>query len=147
MDNKKTIEALNGLLSEVQVTYMNVKGYHWNIKGQNFFQLHEKYEELYNELAENGDEIAERILMLEGKPLHSYSDFVKKASVKEVTDVEDGMETVKSFLEDLKVLMKKEREMISIAEEQEDHVTVDLATGMLVSQEKTKWMLKSFLSK
>ncbi len=146
MENDKTIGKLNELLSDVQVAYMNVKGFHWNVKGQNFFMLHEKYEELYNELAENGDEIAERILMLEGKPLHSYSDFIKHASVKEIVDISEGKETVKAFLNDLDILMKKERELIAIAEDSDDDVTADLAIGMLESQEKTKWMLKSFLS-
>jgi starvation-inducible DNA-binding protein len=147
MNNEQTIKALNELLSDVQVFYMNVKGYHWNVTGQHFFKLHEEYEELYNELAENGDEIAERILMLEGQPLHAYSDFIKKASIKEETNVSDGFETAQGVLNGIKKLMVKEREVIATAEKQEDHVTVDLITGMLVSQEKRQWMLKAFLNK
>ncbi len=46
----KLAEALNSLLANYQVFYMNTRGYHWNIKGKEFFELHAKFEEIYTDL-------------------------------------------------------------------------------------------------
>ena len=79
----KIIEKLNTLLATYSVQYMNTRGFHWNIKGKEFFELHVKFEEIYNALVLQIDEIAERILTLEGTPLHSYSDNVKHSLISE----------------------------------------------------------------
>ena len=63
---------------------MNVRGYHWNIKGKQFFVLHAKFEEVYNNLNEMADEVAERILILGGKPLHSFSEYLKISEIEEI---------------------------------------------------------------
>jgi len=109
------VDKLNAYLSNVQVTYMNVRGYHWNIEGKQFFALHEKFEEAYDKLNEMADEIAERILMLGGKPLHSFSDYLKITSVKERLNVSTADDTVKSFLEDIAILLENERDILSLA--------------------------------
>ncbi|MFP3527074.1 ferritin-like domain-containing protein, partial [Pantoea sp. SIMBA_072] len=64
LDQKKAEQLgdkLNELLSNYQVFYMNVRGFHWNIKGERFFELHAKFEETYDDLLLKIDEIAERI--------------------------------------------------------------------------------------
>ena len=40
---------LNNLLASYQILYMNVRGFHWNIRGNQFFELHLKFEEIYND--------------------------------------------------------------------------------------------------
>lgn len=67
-------DKLNVLLSNLQVLYINTRGFHWNIKGDNFFELHLKFEEFYTDLQQKIDEVAERILTLGHVPDHSYSD-------------------------------------------------------------------------
>lgn len=47
---KKLADELNGLLATYQVFYTNVRGYHWNVRGVNFFELHAKFEEIYDDL-------------------------------------------------------------------------------------------------
>jgi starvation-inducible DNA-binding protein len=69
---------LNQLLADYQVFYQNLRGLHWNIKGREFFELHLKFEELYNDAVLKIDEIAERILTLEGEPFHTFSDYLAK---------------------------------------------------------------------
>ena len=71
---EKLVIELNVLLADYEVFYQNLRGLHWNIKGREFFELHEKFEELYKEAFEKIDEIAERVLTLEGEPLHTYTD-------------------------------------------------------------------------
>ena len=75
------LEKLNSYLSDVQVNYMNVRGYHWYVVGKQFFALHSKFEEIYNNLNEMADEVAESVLMLEEKPLYSFTDYIKITSV------------------------------------------------------------------
>ena len=82
-NNSKLVERLNRLLADYQIFYQNLRGLHWNVKGPQFFMLHEKYEELYNEAAETVDEVAERILMIGGQPLHTFTDYLKTAELKE----------------------------------------------------------------
>jgi starvation-inducible DNA-binding protein len=143
--SKEMNAKLNGLLANVQVFYMNVRGFHWNITGKNFFKLHEKFEELYDDLAEKADEIAERILMLEGKPVHSYSEYLKISGIKETTDVSTDKATVKEVLDGLLVLLRHEREIAALAADNGDEGTVDLMTGYISGQEKLVWMLNAFM--
>lgn len=142
---KEMTEMLNSYLSNVQITYMNVRGYHWNIVGKQFFALHEKFEGVYNNLNEMADEIAERILMLGGKPLHSFSDYLKVASVKERLKLTSTDETVKALLEDIAKLLENERKILSLASDNKDEGTVGLMSGYIGEQEKMIWMFNALL--
>ncbi len=143
--SNQMVKKLNELLSNVQVSYMNVRGFHWNITGKYFFKLHENYEELYNDLNEKADEIAERILMLNGQPLHSFSEYLKVSGITEKTNVSTDTATVKEVLNTLDNLLKLEREIASVAAENGDDGTVDLVTGYISGQEKMVWMYNAFL--
>ena len=70
------IDSLQQLLADYQIYYANLRGFHWNIKGHDFFVLHSKFEEMYNDTAEKIDAIAERILQLGGTPANKYSDYL-----------------------------------------------------------------------
>ena len=141
----KMSDHLNNLLSNVQVSYMNVRGFHWNIVGKQFFQLHSKYEELYDQLAEMADEVAERILMLGGKPVHAFSKYLKTASIKEKEDVSSTEATLNEVIAETKVLLQAEREILKLAADNNDDGTVDLMTGYISGQEKMLWMLSAFM--
>src|SRR5690554_2820375 len=112
LDKQKTVklaESLNDLLSNYQIFYMNVRGYHWNIKGDNFFELHAKFEELYDDLLLKVDEIAERVLTLGHRPSHSYSTYIERSEVSERKDVSDGKQAVENILESFATLISKQR--------------------------------------
>jgi starvation-inducible DNA-binding protein len=141
----KMTEMLNAYLSNVQISYMNVRGYHWNIVGKQFFQLHEKFEELYNSLNEMADEIAERILMLEGKPVHSFSNYIKLASIPEKENVASSEATVKEVINETKELLNQEREIVKLAADNGDDGTVNLVSGFIDAQEKMIWMYNALL--
>ena len=93
---------LNDLLANYQLFYMNVRGFHWNIKGNKFFELHVKFEELYNDLQIKIDEIAERVLTLESTPKHSFTDYLETSEIKSLTNITGSEETVNSVLESFK---------------------------------------------
>ncbi|NLB85922.1 MAG: DNA starvation/stationary phase protection protein [Bacteroidales bacterium] len=142
---KQINEKLNVFLSDVQIVYMNLRGYHWNIVGKHFFALHEKYEEIYDVVNDMADEIAERIIMLGGVPVHAYSKYIKMANIKEKENVITAEATLKEVIAELNQLLDIEREIIEFAGENGDEGTVDMVTGYISEQEKTIWMLNALL--
>ncbi|MDI5932450.1 Dps family protein [Halomonas sp. M4R5S39] len=138
-------EKLNELLANYQIFYMNVRGYHWNVKGRQFFQLHEKFEELYTDLLTKVDEVAERILTLGHQPVHAYSDYVKVSKITEDKNVHDGEACVRGVLEGYQTLIELQRELLSLASDADDEGTAAQAGDYIREQEKTVWMLGAYL--
>ncbi|MBD3658052.1 Dps family protein [Marinobacter sp.] len=138
-------DALNDLLSNYQIFYMNVRGYHWNIKGANFFELHLKFEELYNDLLLKIDEIAERVLTLGHRPAHAYSSYIERSEVPERKDVSDGREAMENVVDSFARLIAKQRELLALAGDANDEGTVALMSDYISQQEKTVWMYRSYL--
>lgn len=141
---KDLTEKLNDLLANYQLYYQNLRGFHWNLKGNDFFTLHVKFEELYNAAQESIDEIAERIVTLEAVPLHTYSDYVAKSDIEEHKNVTTSADSVNKVVENLSILINKEREALEVADSAGDESTVDMMTELIRFQEKTMWMLNSF---
>ena len=144
-DSKKIVEKLNELLSNYQIFYMNVRGFHWNIKGSDFFVYHEKFEELYNDSLHNIDEIAERILTLGLVPLHSFSAYKKASTIKEVENVAESKESLQIILEGLKQLLILEREILVLSSSIGDEGSVSLMSDYITEQEKLVWMFSASL--
>lgn len=143
---ENTTRELQVLLSDFQVFYTNLRGFHWNIKGRGFFQLHEAYEKMYDDAAGKVDEIAERILMLDAVPAHNFSDYLKTSQIEETGVVSNGDEIAKLILDYLKILIAQERKVLEIASEGGDEATVALMSDFISEQEKTVWMVNSYLS-
>ena len=138
-------EKLNHLLANYQIFYMNVRGYHWNVKGNDFFELHAKFEELYDDLLLKIDEIAERVLTLGHRPAHAYSTYIEKSEVPERKDVADGKDAVENIVESFAKLIGKQRELLHLAGDADDEGTVALMSDYISQQEKTVWMYRSYL--
>lgn len=136
---------LNELLSDYQVFYQNLRGLHWNIKGREFFELHVKFEEYYNDAVVKVDEIAERILTLEGEPLHTFSDYIRVSEIKEAKGVFSAEKGVEIIIDNFSTLILKEREILSLASEADDEGTASLMSDYISETEKTLWMLSSYL--
>ncbi len=143
---KKISDELQNLLADFQVYYTNLRGFHWNIKGPRFFQLHEAFEKIYDEVSDQIDEIAERILMLGETPSHNFSDYLKKNEIKETGVVSIGDEALKLVLDYLKILIAKERKILQMAADANDEGTVAILSDYILGQEKTVWMLTSMLA-
>lgn len=142
-DLEKTITQLNTLLANYQIYYQNLRNYHWNITGEHFFDLHVKFEELYNEAKVNIDEIAERILTLRKRPLSTLSEYLATADIKELSTT-DTKEMVQSILSDHKKLIANMRTLLDNAAKSGDEGTTDLIAGFLASIEKKSWMLDAW---
>ena len=138
-------EQLNKLLANYQVFYQNLRGFHWNIEGQSFFELHTKFEELYTEANMNVDAIAERILTLGFTPLHTFDQYLENASIKPAKDVRSAEDTVGTTINNLSILIALERKILELASEASDEGTVDLMSEYINAQEKLTWMLSAYL--
>nr|AOE07202.1 DPS family protein [uncultured bacterium] len=142
--SQQTAEELNDLLSNYQMFYMNLRGFHWNIRGKRFFELHLKFEELYNDALIKVDEIAERVLTLSATPLHTFKKYLEISEIEGAENITDGEAAISSILEALTVLLKKERAILSIAGDANDEGTVALMSDYIVQQEKLVWMLSAY---
>ena len=136
---------LNQLLADYQMFYQNLRGLHWNIKGKEFFELHLKFEEFYDDAVIKVDEIAERILTLEGEPLHTFSDYINTSQIKEQKGITNGIEGVKVVVNNFSTLIVLERDILSKASDADDEGTVSLMSDYISQTEKTLWMLNSYL--
>ena len=146
-ESNKLAQELNILLANYQLFYQNLRGFHWNINGPSFFELHVKFEELYNDAVQKVDEIAERVLTLGSTPLHTFSDYLKYSSIAEAANVKDGDGTVSTTLSNLKTLLQLERDILELAGETGDEGTNSQMSDYIAEQEKTVWMLSAYLGR
>lgn len=148
LDQEKSKELANyliDLLANYSVFYQNTRGYHWNIQGKNFFELHIKFEELYNDLFMKIDEVAERILTLGYSPKHQFSSYLKESGIKESDEVNNGEKAVEDILEAFKTLLVKQRSILALAGEIEDEGTGALMSDYIREQEKLMWMYTAYM--
>ncbi len=136
---------LNLLLADYQIFYQNLRGLHWNIQGKEFFELHQKFEEFYQEAVINIDEIAERILTLEAEPLHTFSDYVNNSKIKEEKGITNGFKGIKMIIKNLSTIILLEREILCVAADTNDEGTASLMSNYIGQTEKTLWMLSAYL--
>lgn len=138
---------LDELLANYSIFYQNTRGYHWNIQGEKFFELHVKFEELYNDLLIKIDEVAERILTLGHSPNHNYSYYKTISSVQESNEVSDGQQAVSNILSSLKTLITLQRALLELSDDAGDEGTNALMSDYIRAQEKSVWMYSAYLKK
>lgn len=143
--SEKLAKKLNTLLANYSVFYQNTRGFHWNIKGDKFFELHLKFEELYNDLLLKIDEVAERILTLGFAPEQNYSVYNKTSNITESVKVTDGLKAVEQILESFKTVITLQRELLNLSADANDEGTNALMSDYIRMQEKQVWMYSAFL--
>ncbi len=141
---KPVVNELNKLLSDYHVYYQNLRNFHWNIKGENFFDLHNQFEDLYNDARLKIDEIAERILTLRHRPVSRFSEYLEIGNVSEANMLEDDREMVLTILNNHQELINNLRSVIKKAGEVNDEGTIDMAGSFLENLEKKSWMLDAW---
>lgn len=143
--SKALAEGLNRLLADYMMFYQNTRGLHWNIKGEKFFELHLKFEELYTDLLLKVDEVAERILTLGATPLHTFDDYESVTQVKSVKNVSDGRKGVQAILAAFQVIITQQRGLLELAADAGDEGTNALMSDYIRQQEKLVWMYSAYL--
>lgn len=145
--SEKLLEIVNKQVANWTVLYTKLHNFHWYVKGSQFFVLHEKFEEFYNEASENIDELAERLLALGGQPIATLKESLEVASVKEAEGTETAEEMVQATVNDFSILIKELKEGMDLAGEVGDDTTGDMLLSIHQKLDKHVWMLNSFLGK
>lgn len=145
--SRPVTDVLNKQVANWSVLFIKLHHYHWYVKGSNFFTLHAKYEELYNEAATYVDELAERMLAKGGKPVSTMKACLEQSSIKEAAGGESAEQMVQATVSDFQTLIKELNEGIAAAEAEDDEATADMLIGMIGSLEKHVWMLQAFVGK
>ncbi|MDO6759454.1 DNA starvation/stationary phase protection protein [Tamlana sp. 2_MG-2023] len=143
-DTLKVVVELNILLANYHVYYQKLRSNHWNILGENFFDLHAKFEDLYSDARIKIDEIAERILTLRYHPMSKLEEYLKVSSIEEGASTKSDSDMVEETLDDHKKLLKQMSKVIKSANEISDEGTVDLIGGYIRALEKSSWMLNAW---
>lgn len=138
-------QKLNVLLANYQLFYINSRGFHWNITGEKFFELHLKFEEIYTDALLKVDEIAERILTLGHIPLHTFSAYLTNSNIQPQENISDGKDAMGYVLDGFKTLITLERDILLLASDANDEGTNALMSDYIRQQEKLVWMYSAFL--
>ena len=146
-ETERIAESLNQLLSNYSVHYQKLRNYHWNVKGSDFFDLHQEFEMLYTEALNNIDSIAERIRVFGKTPLSTLKDYLDKSEIKETgTDLDSDI-MVREILADFSILLDSMATTVATAVEQEDSGTEEMVKVFINHIEKHHWMMSAFLAK
>ncbi len=150
LDKKKTTttaKELNVLLADYHLYYQKLRNFHWNVIGHNFFDLHIKFEEMYDDAKLKIDEIAERILTLRFQPTSNFTDYVKLSNIKESPSDTKDLKMVEILLDDHGKLLKQMRTVVEKADAAGDEGTIDMIGGFIGHIEKISWMLDAWAMK
>ncbi len=143
----RTSKALNELLANYHIYYQNLRNFHWNIAGENFFDLHVLFEDLYNDARLKIDEIAERILTLRRNPVSRLAEYLEIANIEEPEVMKSDHGMVKYILDNHRILIENMRKVLKAAGDTNDEGTIDMVGGFLSNIEKKSWMLDAWATK
>jgi starvation-inducible DNA-binding protein len=143
-ETKEIVDALNKLLANFQVHYQKLRNFHWNVEGPDFFELHDQFEEEYDQVKLQIDEIAERIRVFGHKPLSTLADYLKVSEISEAGTDLSAKKMVEEVIKDYEFLLSFMVEAISAAEEIDDSATEDLITGYMKRTEQRHWMFSAW---
>lgn len=138
-------DVLNRQIANWNVLFVKLHNFHWYVKGNQFFTLHLKFEELYNEAAQHIDELAERLLAIQGKPPATMKQYLELSSIKEATNTENANQMVESLIKDFDTVIAESKDGMEAAQAAGDEPTSDMLLAIHTSLEKHRWMLVSFL--
>lgn len=144
-ESEEIVLSLNILLSNFQVYYQNLRGIHWNIRGKRFFDLHVKFEELYNDAQLKVDLVAERVLTIGGTPLHTFEDYIKNNKLTIGKNISNDEKAVQLIVNSLSALLKIERDILDQSASINDEGTNAMMSDFISEQEKTIWMMNAWL--
>ena len=144
LETAELVDALNKLLANYSVHYQKLRNFHWNVKGGDFFDIHEKFENQYNDAKVVIDDIAERIRVFGQTPYSTMKEYLQHSDIKESGTDLTGLEMIQEILKDYESLLESMFSIIEIAIETGDSGTEDMIKGFVKNTEKNHWMLSAF---
>ena len=135
-------QSLNQFLCDLNVFFRKLQNYHWNIKGESFFRIHEKLEEYYDAVSREIDEIAEHILINGAQPLGTMKDYLENTKIQEAENKKVDRTTVyNEVLADYGTLYQDIKKIKETADEAGDYATSSLMDNYILNYGKILWML------
>ncbi|TYP70648.1 Dps family protein [Paenibacillus methanolicus] len=141
---KSVQEILNKQVANWSVLYVKLHNFHWYVKGSQFFTLHVKFQEFYEEAALHVDELAERLLAIGGKPEATMKQYLDTASIKEAKGTESAEQMVDTLIADFGTVIDELKDGMEKAEKAGDETTADMLLAIHSTLEKHVWMLSAF---
>ena len=138
-------QGLSKLLADSYAVYLKTHGYHWNVRGPNFAQLHALFMEQYTEMWQAIDEVAERIRSLGELAPQGYSAFANLSSIKDGDPTKGPADMIRDLAESHEALIATAYNLLPQVQEAGDEVTASLISDRLTVHEKYVWMLRANL--
>lgn len=146
-ETEEITAALNSLLANYTIHYQKLRNYHWNVKGSDFFDLHEQFERQYTEALQHIDDIAERIRIFGKTPLSTLKEYLEISEIKETGSQLTSDLMVRELLSDYRILLQFMFNVVDVAVQHSDSGTEEMVKVFINHMEKHHWMLSSFMSK
>lgn len=147
MDTAEIVLRLNKLIASYHVFFQKLRNFHWNITGQDFFDLHQKFGSMYEEAFENIDEIAEKIRLFGKFPFSTYKDILHHSEIMEPEDENlTSLEMVREILDDVRYILNLMEECVNTSQELGDYGTESMIKGYIRKLEKDHWMLTAWIN-
>jgi starvation-inducible DNA-binding protein len=145
-DRRPLIDLLNERLADTADLYSQIKQAHWNVKGLNFFQLHELFDQLAAEVFPFMDLIAERATALGGAALGTARMAAASSSLPEYpVEATEGREHLKAMIDRYAAFTSNIRKAIDVADEHHDKGTADIFTEISRTVDKQLWFLEAHI--
>lgn len=133
---------LNNFLADLAVFYRKLQNYHWNIEGKDFFVIHAKLEEYYDDINEMIDEIGEYILTIGKQPLATLKDYLQIAKIQEADNKKVKCEEVfENIIKDFTYLLQQAKTIKENADKIGDYATSTMMDEPIADFSKKLWML------
>lgn len=147
LETAALVDAMNKLLANYNMHYQKLRNFHWNVKGPDFFDVHEQFELQYNGAKVAIDDIAERIRVFGQTPLSNFSDYLEASTIRECKTNMTAMEMVHEIINDYKILLEQMFKVVEVALEYGDSGTEDMVKSFIKTTEKNHWMMTAFSHK
>lgn len=146
LETAELVKAMNVLLANYHIHYQKLRNYHWNVKGSDFFDIHEQFEEEYNTAKKNIDKVAERVRVFGATPMSTLEEYLDNSEIKETGTDLTGMEMVAEILRDFEILLSYMVNVADAAIDVGDVGTEDMINSFIKKMEKRHWMFTAFAS-
>ncbi len=142
----KVTDKLLQIQADAHALWVRFHNYHWNVKGLQFFALHDYTEEAYEAMAKLFDDAAERALQLKAKALVCPKSIVEAAKLPKLDrDCFTAGDVLECLRVDYSYLLGEFKKLDELASKDGDTTTSNLAQDKIAELEKSLWMLDNAL--
>lgn len=141
---EELVQSLKASLADSYAFALKCQNYHWNVESHSFAEYHKFFGELYSEVSDGVDGIAENIRTLSVYVPASFSRFKELTSIQDETKVPSAEIMLSNLERDNQIVLKSLTNCYEQAEKQKKFAISNFIQDRLTAHEKHGWMLKSF---